>query len=370
MSHSLGHHDVSERTLANTRVRIAVIGAGYWGPNLVRALYELSDAEVVAACDPRPSALEALQRRYPTIRMTHAFSDVLADHDVEAVAIATPVSTHFELAQAALEHGKHVFVEKPLATSVEEAEKLVQLAHEQGLILMPGHTFLYSPPVTRIKQLIDSGELGEIYFVSTSRVNLGLHQPDVSVIWDLAPHDFSIIGYWLDQFPVEVSAISRDCIVPGVPDVAFISASFGSGTIAHIELSWLAPSKLRRTAVVGSEKMIVYDDTSNEPVRIFDSGAAIPDPKTFGQYRMTYRSGDIVSPKIDADEPLALELADFCAAVATRDEPRSSAQFGLEVVRAIAAVERSLRLNGAPTSVAPEQTSGVGGRGAPPRILD
>ena len=156
---------------------------------------------------------------------------------------------------------------------------------------MPGHTFLYSPAVTTIKRLIDSGELGEIYFISSSRVNLGLHQPDVSVVWDLGPHDFSILRYWLDGLPAEVSAVSRSCLLPDVPDVAFINLRYPSGTVAHVELSWLAPSKLRRTAIVGSEKMVVYDDTSNEPVRIFDSGAKIPDPETFGEYQLSYRDG-------------------------------------------------------------------------------
>ena len=169
-----------------------------------------------------------------------------------------------------------MFVEKPLAASLEEALRLVELADERGLVLMPGHTFLYSPPVNKIRELIAVGELGEIYFISTSRVNLGLHQPDVSVVWDLGPHDFSILRYWLDETPTHVSALSRGCIIPDTPDVAFINLEFPSGTIAHVELSWLAPSKLRRTTIVGSRKMVVYDDTSDEPVRVFDSGVDLP----------------------------------------------------------------------------------------------
>src|SRR5204862_3198991 len=193
--------------------------------------------------------------------------------------------------------------------SSEQVLELTRLAEAKGLVLMPGHTFLYSPSVTTIKGIIDSGELGEIYFISSSRVNLGLHQPDVSVVWDLGPHDFSILRYWLDALPSEVSALSRGCVLPGVPDVCFINLRYASATVAHVELSWLAPSKLRRTAIVGSEKMVVYDDTPNESVRIFDSGARIPDPETFGEYRMSYRTGDIVSPRGDATEPLGLELA-------------------------------------------------------------
>ena len=185
---------------------------------------------------------------------------------------------------------------------------------------MPGHTFLYSPPVLKIKELLDAGALGDVYFISMSRVNLGLHQPDVSVVWDLGPHDFSILRYWLGMLPTEVSALTRACVIPDTPDVAFVNARFDGGAIAHLELSWLSPSKLRRTAIVGSEKMVVYDDTSGEPVRIFDSGASLPDPETFGEFQLTYRTGDIVSPKIEATEPLALEILDFCGAVLDGDD--------------------------------------------------
>ena len=212
---------------------------------------------------------------------------------------------------------------------------------------MPGHTFLYSPPVVMIRELIQSGELGDIYFISTSRVNLGLHQPDVSVAWDLGPHDFSILRYWLGESPHSVSAMSRGCIIPGTPDVMFVNLEYPSKTIAHVELSWLAPSKLRRTTVVGSRKMIVYDDTSNEPVRVFDSGVVPPDPESFGEYRLTYRSGEIVSPPIAAAEPLGLELDDFCSAIRNGEHPRSSAALGIDVVRMIEAVDRSLELDGA-----------------------
>jgi predicted dehydrogenase len=215
-------------------------------------------------------------------------------------------------------------------------------------MLMPGHTFLYSPPVNTARELIRSGELGEIYFITMSRVNLGLHQSDASVVWDLAPHDFSILRYWMDETPTKVSALSRACILSDVPDVAFISLEFASGAIAHIELSWLAPSKLRRTAVVGSQKMLVYDDTSNEPIRVFDSGADLRDPETFGEFRLTYRAGDIVSPRVDVTEPLELELVDFCRAVRSGAEPRSSAALGLDVVQMTEAVDRSLSNGGAP----------------------
>jgi predicted dehydrogenase len=327
-------------------VRVAVVGLGYWGPNLVRNLHEVPGAEPTWVCDLRPDALDPITRRYPAVQATTSLDAVLADESVDAVVIATPVSKHHAMAAAALRAGKHVFVEKPLAASSEEAVDLIDLAEQRGLVLMPGHTFLYSPPVMMIKSLIDSGELGEIYFISTSRVNLGLHQPDVSVAWDLGPHDFSILRYWLDETPSHASALSRGCIIPNTPDVAFINLEFPSGTVAHVELSWLAPSKLRRTTIVGSRKMVVYDDTSSEPVRVFDSGAVIPNPETFGEYKLTYRTGDIVSPHLEAAEPLFRELEDFCQAVRHGTVPRSSRELGLEVVRMIEAVDSSLAANG------------------------
>ena len=330
---------------------IAVVGAGYWGPNLVRVLHDLPDVEVAWLCDARDDALAKVNRRYPAPAVTSRLEDVLADPDVEAIAIATPVSTHYRLARAALAAGKHVFVEKPLASSSAEALDLIDLAADTDLVLMPGHTFLYSPPVNLGRELIKSGELGEIFFISTSRVNLGLHQSDVSVVWDLGPHDFSILRYWLDETPVRVSALSRSCIIDGTPDVAFIDLEFPSRTIAHVELSWLAPSKLRRTTVVGSRKMLVYDDTSAEPIRVFDSGADLPDPETFGEFRLSYRTGDIVSPRVDVTEPLQLELDDFCSAIRTGGEPRSSARIGLDVIQITEAVDRSLADGGQPVAL-------------------
>jgi predicted dehydrogenase len=330
---------------------LAVVGLGYWGPNLVRNLHELDDVEVVSVCDKRHEPLERVLRRYPAVTGTGEYRDLLADPKVDAIAIATPVGSHFALAAGALEAGKHVFVEKPLAASSTQGQELIELANERELVLMPGHTFVYSPPVNLIRELIHSGELGEIYSISTSRVNLGLHQSDVSVAWDLAPHDFSILRYWLEETPTHVAALSRSCIMPDTPDVAFINLEFGSGTIAHVEISWLAPSKLRRTTIIGSQKMVVYDDTSSEPVRVFDSGVMVKDPETFGEYQLAYRAGDILSPRVEAAEPLELELADFSAAIRSGAAPRSSAQLGLDVVRMIEAVDSSLESNGARVGV-------------------
>jgi predicted dehydrogenase len=346
-------------TVVGRPIRIAVIGIGYWGPNLVRVLRELPDAEIVYACDVRGEALRRLSARYPGLQPTTSRELILEDETLDAIAIATPVSSHYELAAAALEAGKHVFVEKPLAASYEQASMLVELARRARRVLMPGHTFLYSPPVNVSRELIATGALGTIYFVSTSRVNLGLHQPDASVVWDLGPHDFSILRYWLGEMPTRVSALSRSCVIEGTPDVAFIHLEFPSGTIAHVELSWLAPSKLRRTAIVGSQKMVVYDDTSNEPIRIFDSGADLPDPGTFGEFRLTYRTGDIVSPRVGVREPLELELADFCRAIRTGDEPVASAQLGLDVVQITEAVDRSLAERGTPVELDPAPSPSV-----------
>ena len=332
-------------------IRVAIVGLGYWGPNLVRNLADLQSFEISHFCDVREEALEALQSRYPGVHCTTRYEEVLRADDVDAVVISTPVSTHYPLAMSALQSGKHTFVEKPIAASSREGRDLAYLAEENGLVLMPGHTFLYSPSVTTIKGLIDSGELGEIYFISSSRVNLGLHQRDASVVWDLGPHDFSILRYWLGALPEEVSALSRSCVLPGVPDVCFINLKYASGAVAHVELSWLAPSKLRRTAIVGSKKMVVYDDTLNESVRIFDSGATLPDPETFGEYRLSYRTGDIVSPRIDATEPLSLELADFAAAIRGESSLVSSPEVGLDVVRTVEAVDRSLLDDGRPVAL-------------------
>ena len=343
-------------------VRVAVVGVGYWGPNLVRNLIEYEGAEVAYVCDRDPAALARVARRYPSLRTTTALDLVLGDDGVEAIAIATPVSTHHRLAGDALRAGKHVLVEKPLAASAAEALDLIELARQRGLVLMPGHTFLYSPPVNLVCDYIAAGELGEIFFISMSRVNLGLHQPDVSVIWDLGPHDFSILRYWLGEPPTTVNAISRGCVLPSVPDIAFVNLEFPSGTIAHVELSWLAPSKLRRTTVVGARKMVVYDDTSTEPVRLFDSGVALRDPQSFGEYRLTYRTGSIVSPRVEPVEPLLVEIGDFVRSVATGSTPRSDADVGLDVVLTIEAAERSLTAGGTPVEVERSPRSLLGAR--------
>ena len=254
--------------------------------------------------------------------------------------------THFDLATRSLEAGKHTFVEKPLAPSPDEADQLMDLAAERGLTLMCGHTFLYSPPVRMVREMLQDKALGDLYFISSSRVNLGLHQPDVSVIWDLGPHDFSILLYWLGEMPSTVRAQGRDSIVPGIPDVAFVTLTFPDGLLVNVELSWLAPSKLRRTVVVGSDKMVVYADGTPEPLRVYDSGVVYEDPESFGQYQLSYRTGDITSPRVDTAEPLMAELSDFLESAKRGVVRHDFAQIARDVVVLLAAADQSLREGG------------------------
>ena len=327
-------------------LRVGIVGLGYWGPNLARVILDQEDVELAWLCDLDEERLPKFARRYPAARMTASFQDLIADPGLDAVFIATPVFTHVDLVQQALRAGKHTFVEKPLAASVAEAEHLVALADESGLTLLCGHTFIYSPPVRKVRAMLEAGELGEMYFISASRVNLGLHQRDVSVIWDLAPHDFSILCYWLDCIPDTVRAVGRDAIVPGVSDVAFLTLAYPSGLLVNVELSWLAPSKLRRTVLVGEKKMIVYEDGSAEPVRIFDHGVVYRDPETFGEYHLSYRTGDITSPKINSYEPLAAQIADFLAAVGAGEQMTWHTEMARDVVVMLEAAEQSLAQGG------------------------
>ncbi|MBD3163361.1 MAG: gfo/Idh/MocA family oxidoreductase, partial [Candidatus Eisenbacteria bacterium] len=322
-------------------LNVAVIGCGYWGPNLVRNLFENRHTNRVLACDLDLAKLQRVAHRYPSVEVTTDYREFLRRLDVDAVMIATPLSTHYDLALEALRSGKHVFVEKPFAASTDQALHLIEEADRRRLTLMVGHTFQYSPPVIKIREIVEAGELGQLFYISSTRVNLGLHQKDVSVIWDLAPHDLSMILYWLDEAPVEVLAAGKDFVQKGIPDVAFMFMRFASGAIAHVQVSWLAPSKLRRTTIVGDAKMLVYDDTEHlEQVKIFDKGVHFKDPDTFGEYQLSYRTGDIVSPKIESFEPLQAEVNDFLTAIIQNRPPRSDGQSGLRVVRVLEAAER------------------------------
>jgi len=336
---------------ASSPVRLGIVGLGYWGPNLVRVLADRSDVEIAWLCDQDSARLAPLKKRYPAARTTTDLDDVLADPRVDAVVLATPVFTHFELGRRCLEAGKHALVEKPLAPSSQEALALIDLALDRELVLMCGHTFLYSPPVRAVRKLIEHEELGDLFFVSSSRVNLGLHQRDVSVIWDLGPHDFSILLYWLEGTPSTLRATGRDSIVPGIADVAFVTMEFDSGLIANVELSWLAPSKLRRMVVVGSKKMVVYQDGSDEPIKIYNSGVVYKDPESFGEYQLSYRTGDILAPKISSEEPLALQVGDFVRSVRLGEVRQQNLTLSYHIVRLVEAAQRSLESGGAPVAL-------------------
>lgn len=328
-------------------VGVGVVGVGYWGPNLVRNLVENRRSRALTVCDLKPERLVRIRQRYPHVATASNYRQMLDSPDVEAVVVATPLSTHFPLAEAALLAGKHCFVEKPFTATSAQARRLLDLARENQRVLMVGHTFTYAPAVRLIADLIRQGELGSVHYISSTRVNLGIHQKDTSVIWDLAPHDLSMLLHWLGEPPIQVSAVGKDYVQPGIPDVAFVDLVFGSGAIAHVQVSWLAPSKLRNTTIVGSRRMIVYDDTENlEKVKIFDKGVSYRDPQTFGEFQLSYRSGDIISPSLDSYEPLAAEIDDYLTAILTGRKPQSNGYCGLQVVKVLEAAERSLRNGG------------------------
>jgi predicted dehydrogenase len=334
-------------------LRVAVVGYGYWGPNLVRNVVERPELELAALCERDPRQATAFQARVPGVPVTPDLDVVLADPTVDAVIVATPPKTHHALVKAALQAGKHVLVEKPLATTAADARDLIDVARQRDLVLMPGHTFLYSPAVNKVRQLIQDDVLGEVYFVTSSRMNLGKYQPD-GVICDLAPHDISILLYLLEQRVTQVAASARSVFQDHVPETAFLTLTFEGGAAANVQISWLAPRKVRQMVVVGSKRMVVYDDTAaDESVRVYDRGMEFSTPESFGEYNLTYRSGDIVVPRLEPAEPLSLELQDFAAAIVSGQLPRSHAALGLEIVEALEAAEASLRRHGAPVELNP-----------------
>jgi predicted dehydrogenase len=333
-------------------IETLVVGYGYWGPNIVRNLVERPEFRLTGLCERDEARIEDFLRRHPGARAWRDLDEALADAAVEAVAVATPPHTHFDLVRRALEAGKHVLVEKPLARSAEEAGRLIALAEDLGSVLMPGHTFLYSPSVNKVRSLIEESVLGEIYFVTSSRMNLGLYQRD-GVVLDLAPHDLSILLHWLGRPLVEVTANGRSVFQDGVHETAFLTLRFEGGAQANVQLSWLAPRKMRQMVVVGSERMVQYEDTAaDDSVRVYDRGLDFSrPPANFGEYRLTYRTGDMVAPQIEAAEPLGLELRDFASAILEGTEPVSSPRLGLEVVLGLEALEGSLLDHGGPVPV-------------------
>jgi predicted dehydrogenase len=309
-------------------------------------LVDGGSADVLWLCELDRGRLAQVGRRYPGVPLTTDLEDVLADPAVDAVLLATPVFTHYELGRRCLEAGKHAFIEKPLAASAPEATQLTELAAKRHLVLMCGHTFLYSPPVRMVREMIAGGELGELFFISSSRVNLGLHQRDASVVWDLGPHDFSILLDWLGELPRTIRATGRDSILPGITDVAFVTMEFPSGVIASMELSWLAPSKLRRTVVTGSKRMVVYEDGAREAIKIYDNGVDLKEPETFGEWQLSYRTGDVISPKLASDEPLSLQIGDFVDTITSGERRDRSLALAVDVVRLAEAAEASLERRG------------------------
>jgi len=326
-------------------LRVAVIGAGYWGPNLVRNFSEAPGANVVAVADLSEERLANIAKRFPAVRTTQDHRELFADPAIDAVCIVTPISTHRPLAEEAFAAGKHVFVEKPLAGTVTDAEAIARAAERAGRTLMVGHTFVYNPAVTQVRALLERGELGTVQYIDSQRVNLGLHQFDFNVLWDLGPHDVSISLYWLDEEPEWVQCIGACFVQPEIEDVVFLTMGFPSGALAQAHLSWLAPSKLRRMAVIGSKKMAVYDDTeSAEKVKIYDHGV---ESLSVEELRRSYRAGDIHSPRVSVVEALQLEVRHFIECIRDGKTPRSGGAAGVRVVRVLEAGMRSLRQKGA-----------------------
>jgi len=326
-------------------IRVGVIGAGYWGPNIIRNLYEAPGAEAVAVADLSQERLDAIHKRFPSLRVTTNYRELLDDPTIDAICIVTPVKTHRKLAEEAFAAGKHVFVEKPLAQSVSDAEAIVRARDRAGKTLMVGHTFVYNPAVEHVKGILDAGGIGNVHYLNSQRVNLGLHQFDTNVLWDLGPHDVSIALYWLDEEPEWVQCSGACFVQANIEDVVFLMIGFPSGAIAHAHLSWLAPSKLRTTTVIGSQKMVIYDDNQSvEKVKIYDQGV---DKLEIDELRRSYRAGDIHSPRIAMTEALQVEMRHFIECVRDGKKPRSDGEAGLMVVRVLELAMRSLRSGGA-----------------------
>lgn len=337
------------------RVRVAQVGCGYWGQNLIRNFWELDGADVVMACDPDERVQARMRRRYPAVELTSSYSQVLANSQVEAVVLATPVSTHYDFAKAALLAGKHVLVEKPIATTSVHVIDLIETAASQGKTLMVDHTFLYTAAVRRMKTLIDSGELGELLYFDSVRINLGLVQSDTNVLWDLGPHDFSIMDHLLGQEPVSVTAIGVKHLRTPYENMAYVTAQFESNLIAHFHLNWLAPVKVRRTLVGGSQKMLVYDDMENsEKIKIYDRGVGQNhDPANRERLLTSYRNGDSLAPNLDTTEAIRVMATEFLASINETRPPLSDGYSALRVVRLLEAAQRSIRQDGGQVLLSP-----------------
>lgn len=329
-------------------VRVGVIGYGYWGPNLVRNFAEGSDTQVVAVADMKSDRLQLAARRYPGIETVSDYRDLLNNPRIDAVAISTPVSTHFPLAMEALQAGKHVLVEKPMTADSDQALRLIDEAARRNLVLMVDHTFVYTGAVRKMRELINTGSLGEIYYYDSTRVNLGLFQHDVNVIWDLAVHDLSIMEYILPEEPVEVSATGIGHVNGAGEDTAYVSVFYSGSIIAHLNVNWLSPVKIRRTLIGGTKSMIVYDDIeSSEKIKVYDKGVVVKNgPESLYKLMVSYRSGDIYTPRIDVTEALSIEVQHFADCIQTGATPITDGHAGLRVVNVLEAATRSVRERG------------------------
>lgn len=330
-------------------IGVAVVGYGYWGPNLVRNLSDTPGMRLVAVCDLQAERLEPVRRRYPDVTLTTRFDDILSDPRVDAVAIATPVSSHFRLAMAALMSGRHVFVEKPIAASSEEARRLVDEAGRRGLVLAVDHTFIHTGAVRKMRELVATG-LGEMYYYDSVRVNLGLFQHDVSVLWDLAVHDLSIMDFVLPDRPVAVSATGVSHVAGEPENIAYLTLHFPGNLIAHIHVNWLAPVKVRRTLIGGSRRMILYDDLEpSEKIKVYDKGITLgsrPSGESIYQAMIGYRTGDMWAPHLDVTEALSMELREFASCIDQAGTPTADGQAGLRVVSILEAATISLGQRG------------------------
>jgi predicted dehydrogenase len=334
-------------------MKIAIVGIGYWGSKLLRNLVSIAGPANVIAVDEHVDRIATACAQYPGLEVAHSLDLVLRNPDVRGVVIATPAETHSTLARRVLHAKRHVLVEKPLANSTADAQALVDLAERNDVALMVGHTFLFSPRVQWICDYVAGGHMGRVHYLSSSRLNLGRHNTVTNVLWDLCPHDFSIAFQVLGEFPIAAQAYARSMVQPDVPDVAFVSLQFPSGTIASVDVSWLAPKKIRNTVIVGDNSMIVYDDNdAEEPVKLYDKGVVVPESDNYGANQLTYRYGNTIAPHIPVNEPLSDELTHFVHAVQRNSTAvRSDGQFALEVVRALEAADQSWRNGGHPVEI-------------------
>lgn len=329
-------------------MNVGLIGFGYWGPNLARNWFQNKRANLKYICDIKPDRRNAAQTSYKTINVVEDYHILLQDPEIGAINIATPINTHYEIAKECLLAGKHALVEKPLTASSVQTEELAQIAKEKELILMVGHTFLYSPPVLKVKEYINNGVLGALDFIQLTRINLGRVKHDYNVIWDLAPHDFAILEYWTEKLPISIQVTGKASTFKQVCDVAFITLRYDDDVMANIHLSWISPVKLRQSYIVGHKQMVVYDDTHpTEKVKLYDMGVDLmEDPQTFGEFQLVYRSGDIHVPKLSSVEPLAAEIEHFLDCIQSRSIPRTNSNHAIRIIRMIEAAQKSLSEGG------------------------